>query len=124
MAYRGTGTVLGDSTTPLFWPLTEWISTTGIQEVRTRVELRSQVAGANIASAYQVADSVNSPGSVGAVSSYLASEGEQFDSSYTDLESALQGKLFVRFGVYVKKLSGLQPIFAGWSSIDVDVKVK
>lgn len=90
-----------DSNEVWIW-LTGWHSTEGLTGLRAALELRATSGSVSVRFGYQTSDDqVNTNSPVGFGTARTA-EGAYVDTSYTDISSATEAALYIRFGVLVK----------------------
>ena len=90
-----------DSNEVWIW-LTGWFSTENLSGLRAALELRATSGNLSVRFGYQTSDdqvNVNSPAGFGTA---RTTEGYFVDTSYTDISTACDGALYIRFGVLVK----------------------
>ncbi len=111
----------GSDSTPIFIPMTGFGSTAGVHQVRPSMEMRASSGACEIKFGYQLANDTESPETAVAVGSFLSSEGFSYGSSFTDISSATELKLYIRWGVWVQDTSGTK-IEMCRASIRVDIE--
>lgn len=93
------------TTLPEFHPSTFWMSTSGIQKLRSTIEARVLEGDIKAGIAYQTADVENNPDNATLIGSYKDSNGVLYPTAATDVSSTFAGKQLVRFGFFVVNAS-------------------
>lgn len=115
----GSGMVLskGSDAVANFIPLTRWISTADVNKnARAAIEMQGDTGSCQIAPGYQTANDQDSPDTAVKLGglAFVGADGIQYPTGYTDISTAVDAKLLVRFGVLVKQDAdgGIQGCYA------------
>lgn len=110
------------STTALFHPLTEWMATTNVRNIRSSIEMQSNSGACEISAGLQTAIEMDNPDTAIELGSYLTANGKDFGASYADKSTNTDTKLYVRFGVFAKnKLGDTTHSEAAWARLRIDL---
>ena len=90
-----------DSNEVWIW-VTGWFSTENLSGVRAALELRATSGSLSVRFGYQTSDDQVNVNSATGFGTARTAEGAYVDTSYTDISSACDGALYIRFGILVK----------------------
>lgn len=97
-----------------FIPVTPWMSTTGIRQLRAPFELAAADSNLEVAPAYQTADVYSDPNATthDITAAKQSGEGFYFPGDYVDPGSNIKGEQIVRFGYNCILTNSGNPAFA------------
>ena len=108
-----------------FVPLTDWMNTTGIKKLRAAIEMRSDSGSANIRPGY-AATNDKDIATASMTTNYitgtavLSADGIEYGGPWDDVTDDLDGKMYVRFGVWCSRDAGSTGIAGCFASIRID----
>ena len=121
--YFGEGTVIskeGDGYN--FIPLTDWISTEGMEKIRAALEIRAAMSNISVRPAFMKANDKESPvaGDTITNTTALTADGISYGSNWDTITADLDGYTWVRFGAECDNTRG-SGIHSCYAVLRVDV---